>query len=270
MTIVENMPDTGLEVIDVASDRGFLARRVHTRNISAQMSGIQRLSRAFVDNPDTLLQELTNAAVELCGADSAGISIADSGSADEDYWRWVATAGQYSNFLHAALPRTPSACGICLERGTPQLFRVTQRFFDIMGVNAPVVTDGLLLPWHVDGTSGTIWIMSHSNTEAFDMEDCRMMQTLADFTAMAIRHQAQQAILVDQAKAAAAAAMAHDLAHKINNPLQSLVNLAYLAAQGTAERDVKLIGQELSEELRSLTLLVSRLLALPGGAPVIP
>ena len=136
------------------------------------------------------------------------------------------------SFLNAILPRYPSACGVCLERGRPQLFRVSKRFFEILGVEAPLVTDGLLLPWQVDGTRGTIFIMAHEREQAFDLDDVRMMQMLADFAAMGFRHQRQQKKLIEQERASAAAAMANQLAHQINNPLQSLTNVVYLAAQG--------------------------------------
>jgi hypothetical protein len=154
--------DTGLEVIDIQSDIAFAARHVHVRDVAAQMAGMQRIAHAFVEDPDTILQELVNAAVELCGADSAGISIEKDDRTDKDFYHWVATAGQYSEFLNAVLPRYPSACGVCLERGRPQNFRVGQPFFDIMGITAPLVTDGILLPWQVDETRGTIssWRMA--------------------------------------------------------------------------------------------------------------
>src|SRR5882757_5839335 len=148
-TVVSNAVDTGLEVLDLASDPAFAKRRQHTRDVATEIEGMQRLARAFVDQPDTILQELVNAAVDLCGADSAGISIEQENKTDENYYYWAATAGQYAPFLHATLPRHPSACGVCLERGEPQLFQVTQRFFDLMGIEAPTVTDGILLPWEV-------------------------------------------------------------------------------------------------------------------------
>src|SRR5271168_3757328 len=129
--------DTGLEVIDLVEDPSFAGRRLHERNVTMQMEGMHRLARAFVDSPDTILQELVNAAVELCGADSSGISIEREDGTDKDFYQWVATAGAYSAFLNASLPRSPSACGVCLERSRPQLFRVTQRFFDLMGIEAP-------------------------------------------------------------------------------------------------------------------------------------
>ena len=262
-SVLENTEDTGMEVIDLQSDADFAARRLHVRDVAMQMEGMRRLTRALVDNPETVLQELVAAAVDLCGADSAGISMEQDEKHEDNFYHWVATAGQYSHFLNATLPQFPSACGVCLERGRPQLFRVSRRFFEIMGIVAPVVTDGILLPWQVEDTRGTIWIMAHERTEAFDLEDSRMMQTLADFAAMAVRQQRQQRLLLLQAKSAAATAMANELAHEINNPLQSLTNLMFLAAEGRGEGDIRTLGREASRDLHRLSTLVKKLLTLP-------
>jgi RNA polymerase sigma factor (sigma-70 family) len=255
--------DTGLDVLDLDTHSEFAARCLHPRDIAMQMEGLRRLTHSFVESPDTILQELVNAAIDLCGADSAGISLESEEKNDANYWHWVATAGQYNGFLNAVLPRYPSACGICLERGKPQLFKVGQRFFDIMGIEAPLVTDGILLPWQVEETRGTIFIMAHSRTVAFDSNDGQMMRVLADFAAMAVRHQHQQRILLQQAEAAAAAKMANKLAHRINNPLQSLMQVAYLAAEGHGDQNAQTLGQDFCVDLQQLSALVTESLALP-------
>ena len=263
-----NPVDSGLEVIDLEDDLEFAHRRLHERDVLVQMEGMKRLASAFVDRPETILQELVNAAVELCGADSAGISVEREDGSDAQFYKWVATAGEYEGFLDAILPRSPSACGVCLERGRPQLFRVSQQFFDILGVEAPLVTDGILLPWHVQATRGTIFIMAHGRAEAFDGDDLRMMRLLADFAAMGVRQQTQQKLLMERERVAAAAAMANDLAHEINNPLQSLTNILYLAAEGEDGRDAKVLGRQASGDLQRLSVLVKRLLELPVSSAV--
>jgi hypothetical protein len=237
---------------------------LHPRNITAQMAGLRRLTHAFVENPETILQELVDSAVILCGADSAGISLETAEKSDSNFYHWVATAGQYSGFLDAVLPKYPSACGVCLLRNSPQHFRVTDRFFEILGVEAPTVTDGILLPWKTEENQGTIFVMAHGRTEAFDREDLAVMEVLADFAAMAVRHQAQQKAVLKQTSAAAAAEMANDLAHQINNPLQSLINLAYIAEGDAGSSDVKALAREMSGDLKRLSILVSKLLSLPS------
>jgi GAF domain len=269
MSVVSTeLNDTGLEVIDLLSDPQFAARKLHDRNVSLQTAGLQRLCHAFVENPESILQELVKAAVELCGADSAGISIEREDGTEKEFYHWIATAGVYSDFLNAILPRYPSACGVCLELGRPQLFRVSKRFFEILGVVAPVVTDGLLLPWQVEGSRGTIFIMAHERDQAFDADDLRMMQMLADFAAMGFRQQRQQRKLIAQERVAAAAAMANQLAHQINNPLQSLTNVVYLAAHGESCADAKALANSLAGDVERLSGLVNQLLVLPiSGRP---
>ena len=261
-TSPSTIEDTGLEVLDLQALDTFAARAIRPHDTAAQMAALQTIAHAFVEAPDTVLQELVNAAVNLCGADSAGISIVKDDATDESYYHWVATAGEYSAFLNAILPRYPSACGVTLQRGRPQLFRVNQKFFDIMGITAPLVTDGILLPWQVDETRGTIFVMAHGRTEAFDRNDQRMMQMLADFAAMAVRHRKQQQKLMEQAVATAAADMANQLAHRINNPLQSLTNILYLAAEGHHGKEAQQLGQQASADLAKLSTLVGKLLNL--------
>jgi hypothetical protein len=126
------LEDTGLEVEDITGESTFAARRARVHEVSMHLEGIRSVTRAFVAHPETMLQELVNSAVELCGADSAAISIEKENRTDSEFYHWIATAGEYSPFLNATLPRYPSACTICLERDRPQLFRVHQRFFDVI------------------------------------------------------------------------------------------------------------------------------------------
>src|SRR5271154_258862 len=254
--------ETGLEVLDLRADKAFARRNLHSRDIGTQMAGLQRLSRALVEQPETILQELVNAAVDLCGADSAGISIEKEDGSDQAFYHWIATAGDYSGFLNAILPRYPSACGLCLERGHPQHFTVSKKFFEILGVEAPLVTDGILLPWKAEETRGTIFVMAHGRTEAFDENDARLMTMLADFAAMGFRQQRQHARLIAQERAAAAAQMANELAHQINNPLQSMTNAAYILETGCGRDEAQALGQELSNDIHRLSGLVKELLSI--------
>jgi len=266
MTVVlmeSNAEETGLDVHDLRIDKAFAGRSLHVRNIASQMSSLQRLSHAFAERPDSVLQELVDVAVDLCGADSAGISIEKEDASDQEFYHWIATAGKYSGFLNAVLPRYPSACGLCLERGHAQHFTVTKKFFDILGVEAPLVTDGILLPWQTEETRGTIFVMAHGRAEAFDENDARLMTMLADFAAMGYRQLKQKERMIAQERVAAAAQMANELAHEINNPLQSMTNAAFLIEEGATDEESRIRGRDLSNDIRRLSVLVKQLLALP-------
>jgi hypothetical protein len=68
---------------------------------------------------------------------------------------------------------------------------------------------------------------------------------------------------MERASAEGAAAMANDLAHKINNPLQSLTNVLYLAANGHYGEESKIVGADTLGDLNRISALVGELLALP-------
>ena len=261
ITQTSELEQNGLLVLDIATDEVFRARNLHPRNAMVQLAGIRRIARAFVDDPESVLQDLVESAIDLCGADSAAISLVKDGGTDTEFYHWVASAGVYRGFLDAMLPRQPSACGVCLERNRPQRIRVTERFFEILGVEAPPVTDGLLLPWRVGRTAGTIFVMAHDRTEAFDSEDLSVMEMLADFAAMGVRQVEQRKLLMAHAKAAASASMAHELAHEINNPLQSISNLLFIAS--TQEDGERALALKLEKDMERLKNVAKRILELP-------
>ncbi len=224
---------------------------------------MRRVAHALIEHPETILQVLVETAVELCGADSSAISLEKEDRTEDAYYHWVAIAGQYSGMFNAVFPYYPSGCSICLERGRPQHIRVSKRYFDILGITAPVVTDGLMFPWQTDETRGTIYILAHDRNDAFDEGDLRIIEILADFAAIGVRQLRQQKLLMERTGLLAEAAMANKLAHKINNPLQSLTNMLYLAAEGHHGESAKVIGRQALDDLERLSSLVRELLRLP-------
>ena len=104
--------------------------------------------------------------------------------------------------------------------------------------------------------------------QVFDLRDgsdfaSRKLHTRA----MRFKQQKQRARYIAQQRTAAAAQMAHQLAHEINNPLQSMTNTAYLIAQGNGTQDPRVLGQELSNQIFRLSGLVKMLLAVPFQTP---
>jgi nitrogen-specific signal transduction histidine kinase len=74
---------------------------------------------------------------------------------------------------------------------------------------------------------------------------------------------ATEAALMEQEKLAATTKLLNELAHNINNPLQSLTNLVYLAAETHDGTDAKTLAQEMSDDLERLSELVRKILELP-------
>jgi hypothetical protein len=222
----ETQLDSGMHLRDLLTDEAFFDRPRKARAENRESVALRRLSRLFAEKPESVLQELVNTAVEYCGADSAGISLEEP---ERDTFRWVVIAGSFAPYLDGRTPRRYSPCGTCLDSGRPQLYRVTKPYYDYLGVKAEPITDGVLIPWCTESVRGTLWAVSHTSDSVFGVDDYALLASLADFAAIILRHQRHQRLLRDSEKAVAVAEMAHRLAHRINNPLQSLTNTLFLA-----------------------------------------
>jgi signal transduction histidine kinase len=187
MTTLLHTPDPGMELHDLLSDRQFFERPSVSDRADRGFEALGIIARVFTEAPPVVLQKLVDVAVEFCGADSAGISLEESGKDGELRFRWVAISGSFSKYIHGTTPRFFSPCGTCLSTGRPQHYRVTKPYYDFLGVTAEPITDGLLIPWKSETRQGTIWAISHSSEETFTPDDFKLLNTLGDFVGISVR-----------------------------------------------------------------------------------
>jgi signal transduction histidine kinase len=182
-----NFTDPGMELHDLLSDTEFLGRRDASNRAEKRFEALRSLAHVFTESPQVVLQKLVDIAVEFCGADSAGISLEETDDRGNRTFRWVAVCGTFSRYLNGTTPRFFSPCGTCLSTGRPQHYRVTQAYYDFLGVVADPITDGMLIPWTSDQNKGTIWAVSHGSYETFNSQDYKLLNALADFASIAVR-----------------------------------------------------------------------------------
>ena len=138
------------------------------------------LARTLADAPDKILQRLAETALELCRADTAGISLLEEKEGQEVF-RWEALAGVFSDRLNNTMPRNASPCGTTIDRDTTQLMYMAERAFPALTSQPPVV-EALLIPFHVEQKPiGTVWVVAHDEHRKFDREDEQIVKTLAEF-----------------------------------------------------------------------------------------
>ena len=101
-------------------------------------------------------------------------------------FHWRAIAGEWRSQLGGGTPRNFGPCGTVLDRNTALLFSHPERDFPYFGEVKPLLEEGLLIPFYINGEAvGTIWIVSHDGSRRFDLEDLRVMTSLATFSAAA-------------------------------------------------------------------------------------
>ena len=147
----------------------------------AENRALVHLAHTMVDSPENILQMLAEAALELCNAQTAGISLLESSDAGEEIFRWRALAGTYATNLGGMTPRNFSPCGTVLDRRAPQLFSNPALHFAYLDEVFPSLTECLLIPFFVGGRPvGTIWAMTFDDLRTFDAEDVRILTSLGN------------------------------------------------------------------------------------------
>jgi hypothetical protein len=138
-------------------------------------------------SPALLVNCFLQLALDLCEADTAGLSFLDNDSNGEQLFRWTHLKGRLEEHVGGTTPRNFSPCGVTLDRDSPQLFSYPGRYFEYFNQTGVPIVEGLVIPFHVGTeTEGTVWIVSHTKGSGFDSEDVRIMTQLTEFAACAL------------------------------------------------------------------------------------
>ena len=152
----------------------------------AENRALTALARVMAESPRDLLRRLVEAGLELCRADSAGVSILED-EGGRGVFRWHAAAGSFAPYLNATVPRDASPCGVVIERDRPLLFDRPARHFIFDGAELPVY-ETLLVPFHHEGRPvGTVWASANTPAREFDAEDARLLLSLSRFASAAFQ-----------------------------------------------------------------------------------
>jgi hypothetical protein len=241
-------PVGALTFEQVISTGEFEQRNARRADYKKECQSLYRLAAVFAQEPEKIMDELVRTAIDLCGADSAGISVEEQLPSGKRVFRWVATAGVLAPFINQiAAPRDFSPCGVTLDRDAVQLFKHPEKHYLWLAASPQSIHEALLIPWSTSPEKGTLWIISHRAAHKFDGEDARLMRGLADFTTMALRFRHTEADLRRSEKIAAEFQLANNIAHEINNPLQAVVNAMYLVEVDPTQTKhyIATVGKEL-------------------------
>jgi RNA polymerase sigma factor (sigma-70 family) len=190
-----------------------LRRAARAPDYEAESRALTSLAQVLADPPRDILQRLVEAALELCAAGSAGISIIED-HLGEKVFRWHALTGALAPHRWGTTPRDFSPCGIVIDRNATQLMHFPERQFPYLANVKPQVVEVLLVPFSVQGQSvGTIWIVSHDQDRKFDAEDARLVGELGQVAGKAYQLASSVATsqLADRRKDEFLAALAYEL-----------------------------------------------------------
>jgi len=222
---------------------------------AAENRALVALVEAMTAAPDDILQYLAETALDLCRADSAGLSLLDT---ERRRFRWAAVAGRWANHLGGGTPRDFGPCGTVLDRDAALLFSRPERHYQYLDFAKPYMEEGLLIPFYVGGQAvGTIWILAHEPSRKYDSEDLRVMTNLAHFAAAAYAARTRQ--VAARADVSSALATEESLRGKLQACTEAIVkhldaaiasiwvttkDERVLELQASAGRDTRLDGEQ--------------------------
>jgi len=254
----------------------------------AENQALLVLAQELTTSPGSVLQKLVDMALVMCRGHSAGISLLEEDgppgrlSPAGNHFRWHAVAGQWApQVWNTTTPREDGPCGTVLDRNITLLFSNAHRYYTQFADVHPLLVEGLLVPFHVDGQAvGTVWVIAHDETRKFDAEDQRLLESLATFAATAYQtrlliaaqakaNQDLQAEIAERQRAEEALREADRrkseflglLAHELRNPLAPIRNaVEILSRSGGDEQKVKSATEMMQRQVGQMVRLVDDLL----------
>ena len=173
---------------DVLITAALADRPARQPDFAAQNQALHTLAQQLTDDPPSRLKTLVRIAQDLCGADTAGVSLLETLADGTSVFRWVAIAGALESLEQTTTPGNFSPCATTIHCGEPQLYARPELYFTYLHHPQFPIVEGLLFPICAgDRQLGTLWIISHNEQHQFDREDQRLMTSLAGFTAAALQ-----------------------------------------------------------------------------------
>lgn len=178
------METTGRVDLDEIISTGLLHDRPRRpADVHRENAATLQLADGLARSPETIFRQLADAILELCRAQSAGISLLDDTKA---HFFWPAVAGRWTQHAGEGTPRDFGPCGTVLDRNDTLLFVRPERHFTYLAEAEPAIAEGLLAPFRINGKPmGTVWAILHDAERRFDLEDARVLENLSRFTATA-------------------------------------------------------------------------------------
>lgn len=207
---------------------------------------IQDLAQVMSEQPSEVLSRLVKLGMDICGAESAGISILENESAQ---FRWFALSGVLATFEGATTPRNFSPCGVCLDLGMPILMERPERAYDWIRDANITVPEVLLVPLAVKDAEavGTLWLVAQESGH-FNKEHSRVMAELAAFAGMALRMmQSEQRFNVALQQQET---LMREMSHRIKNLFSVAGSMVRMTARSAATKEE--LAETLTGRLQAL------------------
>jgi two-component sensor histidine kinase len=216
-------------------------RIAHKADYQREKLAIQDLARQMAEQPDQVLPRLVHLAMELCGGQSAGISLYEAQPPGPGIFRWHHLAGRYANFSGGTAPRDFSPSGVCLDLDHPILMARPERVYAYLSEAGVPNYEVLLVPLYAGQRAplGTLWIISHDEVIHFDSGDMRVTSELAAFAGIALKMIQDASVLRTSEERLNVALhqeemLTREMSHRVKNLFAIVIGMVSVTAKSAA------------------------------------
>ena len=216
-------------------------RIAHKADYQREKLAIQDLARQMAEQPDQVLPRLVHLAMELCGGQSAGISLYEAQPPGPGIFRWHHLAGRYANFLGGTAPRDFSPSGVCLDLNHPILMARPERVYAYLSEAGVPNYEVLLVPLYAGQSDplGTLWVISHDEAIHFDSGDVRVISELAAFAGIALKMIQDASVLRTSEERLNLALhqeemLTREMSHRVKNLFAIVIGMVSVTAKSAA------------------------------------
>ncbi len=180
-------PDAAANFAQTFAPSDLSARPVRAPDYKAESEALASLARELVTAPTQVLQKLCELALELCGAQAAGIRLEEE-ETETGVLHWRALAGEMDSCLQAITPDDLASYGVTDDCRAPRLFSRPEAPVPYVQAISPLISEFLLIPFCPDDKPvGTLWVVGSWNDRRFDSEDARLLTNLSQFAGAAYK-----------------------------------------------------------------------------------
>lgn len=179
-----HFPSVPLAVQGVIANQQLNQRSARAPDHAAQVAATTTIVKALAETPESVLAKLSQAVLQLTGADSAGVSLFGRESGNRVFL-WQAAVGLFEKYLGSVVPYDESPCGSVISTDKTMLMLNPGVAYQTAAQVQPPIQEVLLVPFHVNGQPvGTVWAISQGSKK-FDAEDARLITDISELAALA-------------------------------------------------------------------------------------
>jgi two-component sensor histidine kinase len=232
--------------VEVCITEQLRARVLPAPDYRTENRALQRLAAEMAEHPNDTLPRLVKLAMELCEAQSGGISVLEP---EQAQFRWLALSGVLARFEGATTPRSHSPCGVCLDRLEPTLMEHPERVYEWIADADIAVPEVLLVPLQIrsEAPMGTLWLVARDRGH-FHGEHARIITELAAFAGSTLRllqgEERLKAALTQQE------ILTREMNHRVKNIFALFDGMVHMTARST--KTTQAMEEALSGRLKAL------------------